>query len=359
MATTPPLRYHPRFGGRGPAPPFGLPRPLAPRSSSSSSDNSFPILAIAILGIVTTAFLLLCYYVFVIKCCLNWNRFNVLRRFTRTQSRNDPFIVYAPAVENRGLDESMIRAIPIFQYKLAGGVIGIGDDNEKNNSHECAVCLSEFQDNERLRLLPNCTHAFHIDCIDTWLQTNANCPLCRSSISSAAGRFSTDRFMANSPHQYPNQMANNAIDVGQDIVIELSGDGSYPAPRSVDEEIAVQSTATARRSPSPRKLEQRTLLKKQRKLHHVSSMGDECIDVRVKDDRFSVQPIRRSFSMDSSDDRQLYLSVQEILQQNPQLHEVSSGEGSSSNSSRIRRSFFSFGHIRGSRNAVLPIQFES
>ncbi|CAI0628730.1 unnamed protein product [Linum tenue] len=31
---------------------------------------------------------------------------------------------------------------------------------------ECAVCISKFEDVEILRLLPQCKHAFHINCID-------------------------------------------------------------------------------------------------------------------------------------------------------------------------------------------------
>ncbi|KAL5994562.1 hypothetical protein ACLOJK_024615 [Asimina triloba] len=343
------------------SPPTRFFAPRLPRRPSPSPDNSFPILAIAIIGITATAFFLLCYYVFVIKCCLNSNRFNVLRRFSRSLRRDDQFILYAPAVENRGLEESAIRAIPIVEFK--GGRIGGREGEEQSSSNECAVCLSEFRDDERLRLLPNCTHAFHIDCIDTWLQSNANCPLCRSSISSSAARFSADHAIVVGPHRDPEQAGFNAMDLGGDIVIELSGSGAEETPRRAHVEIAVQSTvAAARPSPSPRKLEQRSLPNKQRKFQHLSSMGDECIDVRGKDDRFSVQPIRRSFSMDSSADRQLYLSVQEILQRNPQLQEPTGGEGgsSSSNSGRIRRSFFSFGHSRGSsRSSVLPIQLES
>ena len=47
---------------------------------------------------------------------------------------------------------------------------------------DCAVCLGEFQDKEMLRLLPKCNHAFHVSCIDTWLQSHVNCPICRSMI---------------------------------------------------------------------------------------------------------------------------------------------------------------------------------
>ncbi|GMH17179.1 hypothetical protein Nepgr_019020 [Nepenthes gracilis] len=30
--------------------------------------------------------------------------------------------------------------------------------------------------------MPNCQHAFHIPCIDTWLKSQSNCPLCRSAM---------------------------------------------------------------------------------------------------------------------------------------------------------------------------------
>lgn len=33
-----------------------------------------------------------------------------------------------------------------------------------------------------MRLLPLCCHAFHAHCIETWLNSNQSCPLCRSRI---------------------------------------------------------------------------------------------------------------------------------------------------------------------------------
>lgn len=44
----------------------------------------------------------------------------------------------------------------------------------------CVVCLSEFEEGEELRTLPHCMHSFHVPCIDLWLLSHMNCPICRS-----------------------------------------------------------------------------------------------------------------------------------------------------------------------------------
>ncbi|XP_061948722.1 E3 ubiquitin-protein ligase RING1-like [Populus nigra] len=74
-----------------------------------------------------------------------------------------------------GLQQSVIDSITVFKFKKDEGLI---------DGTECSVCLSEFQEDESLRLLPKCSHAFHISCIDTWLRSHKNCPLCRAPIVS-------------------------------------------------------------------------------------------------------------------------------------------------------------------------------
>jgi hypothetical protein len=46
---------------------------------------------------------------------------------------------------------------------------------------DCAVCLCELEENEKVRLLPNCRHCFHVDCIDMWFLSHSTCPICRTS----------------------------------------------------------------------------------------------------------------------------------------------------------------------------------
>lgn len=45
------------------------------------------------------------------------------------------------------------------------------------------ICLSIFEDGDVGRSLPKCEHAFHVECIDMWLHSHSNCPLCRASLA--------------------------------------------------------------------------------------------------------------------------------------------------------------------------------
>ncbi|KAK7369316.1 hypothetical protein VNO80_11352 [Phaseolus coccineus] len=72
-----------------------------------------------------------------------------------------------------GLQQSLIDSITVFKYRKNEGII---------DSSECSVCLGEFEHDDTLRLLPKCSHAFHVPCIDTWLRSHKNCPLCRAPV---------------------------------------------------------------------------------------------------------------------------------------------------------------------------------
>ncbi|KAJ7977261.1 putative Ring finger protein [Quillaja saponaria] len=300
-----------------------------------ASDSGLPILAIIILSILAIACLLVSYLVLVNKCCSNWHQFNMSRWFSmsRAQQNEDPFIALSPTLWNRGLDESVIREIPSVQF--------IKGEGEEKSLSGCIVCLNEFQEQDMLKVLPNCSHAFHLDCIDIWLQSNSNCPLCRSSISGKTS-YPLDHIIAPSSSPQNSQLLSN-MDSDEDfVVIELGGGDGITLPHRQHERSDSREMLQSR-SHSPRKMEKKLIRDlKRRNQHHVSIMGDECINVRTKDDQFSFQPIRRSFSMDSAADRQVYLTVQAIIQQNRHHHiEVSASEECDS---RVGKSFFPFRH---------------
>jgi hypothetical protein len=69
-----------------------------------------------------------------------------------------------------GLEPSEISSIPLFVYKA----------EEVKQRLECVICLSSFEENEIGRKLEKCEHSFHVGCIDMWLHSHSNCPLCRA-----------------------------------------------------------------------------------------------------------------------------------------------------------------------------------
>ncbi|NXI37262.1 RNF43 ligase, partial [Galbula dea] len=45
----------------------------------------------------------------------------------------------------------------------------------------CAICLEEFSEGQELRII-TCSHEFHRECVDPWLQQHHTCPLCMFNI---------------------------------------------------------------------------------------------------------------------------------------------------------------------------------
>lgn len=73
----------------------------------------------------------------------------------------------------KGLDAAIVRALPVLVFRAGRFKEGL----------ECSVCLCELSDGEKARLLPNCNHGFHLDCIDMWFQSHSTCPLCRDVVA--------------------------------------------------------------------------------------------------------------------------------------------------------------------------------
>ena len=74
-----------------------------------------------------------------------------------------------------GLDPLVIQSLPMFVFKQRDA-----EDGAASTIIECAVCLSVLEKEEIARLLPNCKHIFHAECIDKWLSSHSTCPICRT-----------------------------------------------------------------------------------------------------------------------------------------------------------------------------------
>ncbi|KAI3447682.1 hypothetical protein Pfo_004347 [Paulownia fortunei] len=65
------------------------------------------------------------------------------------------------------------------KYRKAAGE---GRKEAGGNNDQCPVCLSVFAEGEEIRQLSACKHAFHAACVDMWLYSHSNCPVCRAAV---------------------------------------------------------------------------------------------------------------------------------------------------------------------------------
>ncbi|XVE75086.1 hypothetical protein DITRI_Ditri12bG0068500 [Diplodiscus trichospermus] len=180
------LSYHPRFllssyssSSSSPSLPYNSDyqkQPNPPSSSSSASKLSPAVLFIIVVLAV----------IFFISGLLHLLvRFLLKNRSPSSASESSRYPEMSGSdafqrqlqqlfhLHDSGLDQAFIDALPVFLYKEIMGL---------KEPFDCAVCLCEFLEQDKLRLLPMCSHAFHIDCIDTWLMSNSTCPLCRGTL---------------------------------------------------------------------------------------------------------------------------------------------------------------------------------
>ena len=103
---------------------------------------------------------------------------------------------------SRHLDVESIYALPTITFQSdptpdpdfghetgsSWMIVGPAKEEEAKNADTqvCVICLDNFQDGDRLRVLP-CSHCFHVGCIDRWLSGShsydecftSGCPTCK------------------------------------------------------------------------------------------------------------------------------------------------------------------------------------
>ncbi|KAJ4874944.1 RING-H2 finger protein ATL3 [Raphanus sativus] len=93
---------------------------------------------------------------------------------TRRQRRR---FIFAPGQQDAlpntgGLTPFELSSLPVVFFRQDTCKEGL----------ECAICLSELVKGDKARLLPECKHSFHVECIDMWFQSHSTCPICRNAV---------------------------------------------------------------------------------------------------------------------------------------------------------------------------------
>ncbi|XP_047983610.1 RING-H2 finger protein ATL54-like [Salvia hispanica] len=248
-----------------PPPPPPPPTSAAVDPAGASTGGLSHALTISLAVLATAFFLFTCYTIY--KFYTLWRASRRRRMLRQSQRRDfgeeegdgdfvDGDVVDHPIwyIRTVGLQPSVINSITIVKYKSGDGIV---------EGTDCAVCLSEFEEDETVRLLPKCSHAFHIPCIDTWLASHTNCPLCRAGIVAAASGGAIQ--LQEEPIGVDSRRSEEGSE-GLGLGFgEIEGDGAVRSQIGVEFEGNVE--------------------------------GDCKIDVEL--DAAAVQPVRRSVSMDA------------------------------------------------------------
>ncbi|XP_074587652.1 E3 ubiquitin-protein ligase ATL6-like [Curcuma longa] len=215
--------------GRAP-PPFDLDGQVADDNPSMITVVMISVSALLLLGILTV----------------------LIRQFVVMDESGAAVAESAVALREglRGLSPEMIGVFPTMTYGEAKAI------REGSDELECAVCISEFEEEEALRLLPGCCHVFHTECIDAWLADHVTCPVCRADLVAAAGDLIAD------DHDSPPSVAASTIisapylPADHEIVVEAASTASdtMAAPPDLARTESEEQDESTRPTTLPRSL---------------------------------------------------------------------------------------------------------
>ncbi|KAF7021767.1 hypothetical protein CFC21_034661 [Triticum aestivum] len=149
------------------APASGAPPAPYARQQNYSFNGRVLLMAAFLLFALTIFFTLIRFLLYVLVARSGGRR----RRGSFTAGILRSINSFGATSGRRGLDASALSALPVTTYRKEGAATAGAD---------CAVCLSELADGEKVRELPNCGHSFHVECVDAWLRSRTTYPLCRA-----------------------------------------------------------------------------------------------------------------------------------------------------------------------------------
>ncbi|XP_057970886.1 RING-H2 finger protein ATL33-like [Malania oleifera] len=148
------------------SPPPAALNPRAPPPSVAHShvfDNSPFCYVVALIAFISVPTLVYAFF-FSIRCPRN--------PFRRRSAQ--PLVPTAVFARGGGYGRHLDLLSPVKYMK---------ETHVADYGSECPVCLSPYADGERVRRLSSCKHSFHASCVDMWLYSHSNCPVCRASVA--------------------------------------------------------------------------------------------------------------------------------------------------------------------------------
>ncbi|KAF1870509.1 hypothetical protein Lal_00003715 [Lupinus albus] len=157
----------------------------SPKPSPSSTIYTIPLLYYGLVVIGTAAILLVIYNFIIIKCCNNRVQTQPSQASGHSRSLVE-LVVNESRNFNNNSQKRNFFSISSFEYKKEV-VVGNEGGKEKQqggvDDYECPICLSFYEEGDEVKNLPLCKHSFHAICIDMWLYSHFDCPICRTPVA--------------------------------------------------------------------------------------------------------------------------------------------------------------------------------
>ncbi|KAK6779303.1 hypothetical protein RDI58_021487 [Solanum bulbocastanum] len=126
---------------------------------------------VGLLGIIAGAIIVVIIHFIIVSWCKNTSPDpldqNTTIPVSQSQNHSRPRAQQETS-SSTSTSNSMVQLIILSRY------------NKDTKEDMCSICLAEFLEGDEVRVLSQCMHIFHVPCINVWLHSHRNCPLCRA-----------------------------------------------------------------------------------------------------------------------------------------------------------------------------------
>jgi hypothetical protein len=146
------------------------------------------------------------------------------------------------AIQDENLEQAQARKNSIRQRRAShqsNHAINLTEIAQDDLHDLCAICLTDYDDGEQLRVLP-CSHFFHPECVDTWVLKHNACPMCKAQVDPEPVEIfpiqpnaaSVAQLVVVQPQHVENpllqQAAHNSENAGQIALTQLNTNPEQP-----------------------------------------------------------------------------------------------------------------------------------